>query len=138
MSAAAAVIGRLEAVAAVTALVSTRIYQGVLPASFPTPAIRVQRISEDEFMHTRGSNGVFRTRVQVDSVSSAANPIAQAQAVDAAVRGNGAGTSLVGWTGTVGGVEVLAILPITVREGYDADELKQYKIMRDVFAWWVQ
>lgn len=138
MSAAAGVIARLEAVSAVTALVSTRIYQGILPQRPTLPAIRVQRISENEFMHLRGSNGVYRTRVQVDSIAGEPNHMAQAQAVDAAVHGNGAASSLVGWLGTAGGVEILGILPEAVRETYDADELRQYRVMRDVMVWWVQ
>lgn len=132
MSAPAAAIGRLELVAAVIALVSTRIYQGILPQSPTLPAIRVQRIGEDEFTHLRGAS-VRRTRVQVDSVGAS---LPSALAVDAAVRGNGSGSSLVGWTGAVGGVRVLAVQHRAVRELYDGDELRQHRVSRDVFVWW--
>lgn len=138
MSAALGVIGRLEAVAAVTALVSTRIYQGLLPQNPTLPAICVQRISENEFMHMRGSSSIFRTRVQIDSVSHATDAVAGAQAVDAAVHGNGSSSSLVGWRGTVAGVEIESVLPAGVREDYDPEELRQYRVMRDVFVTWVQ
>jgi len=136
MSAVAGVIARLEAVAAVTALVSTRIYLGVLPQKATLPAIRVQRVSENEFMHMRGTSAVYRTRVQVDSVSNASDAAGQALAVDAAVHGDGASTGLVGWQGTAGGIEITGVMPATVRETYDADELRQYKVMRDVLVWW--
>ena len=143
MSAALGVIARLEAISAVTALVSTRIYQGILPEHARFPAIRVQRISENEFMHMRGTSAIYRTRVQVDSISNAADAIGAAQALDAAVHGDGASTGLVGWRGTVslGGspevtVEITGVLPAGVREEYDPDDLRQYRVMRDVFVWW--
>lgn len=138
MSAALGVIGRLEAIAAVTALVSTRIYQGLFPQNPTFPAIRVQRIGENEFMHMRGTVGLFRARVQVDSVSNAADAAGVAQAIDAAVRGDGATTGIIGWRGTVAGVEVESILPADVREDYDPEELRQYRVSRDVFVTWVQ
>jgi hypothetical protein len=138
MSAAVAVITRLEAVAAVTAIVSSRIYQGVIPQDATFPAIRAQRISEDEPMHLRGASSMFRTRVQVDSVSNATDPIGQATALDALVHGDGSGSSLVGWKGEAGSVQVHAVLPIAVREQFDAEELRQYRVMRDLHVWWSQ
>ena len=136
MSAVLAVIARLEAVSAVTALVpAARIYNGVLPQDAVFPAIRVQRVSEDERMHLRGM-GRRRTRVQVDAISAAGDPVGAAQAIDSAIHGNGSGSALVGFKGTVGGYTVDAVLPTGVREGYDADELRQYRVMRDVFVWW--
>lgn len=136
MTAVAAVIARLEAVAPVTALVSTRIYNGVLPQSVALPAIRVQRIGEDEPMHLRGSHGVFRTRVQIDSVSGAGDAGGQASAVDAAIRGNSSGTALVGWKGTAAGVAVQNVQSMFVRERFDAEELRQYRVIRDVMVTW--
>lgn len=136
MSAVVAVITRLEAIGAVTALVASRIYNGVLPQSPTVPAIRVQRIGEDEPMHLRGSSGVFQTRVQIDSVSGAADAGGEAAAVDSALRGNGSGTALVGWKGTVAGVDVQNIQSLFVRERYDADDLRQYRVIRDVMVTW--
>lgn len=138
MSAVAGVIARLESVAAVTALVSTRIYLGVLPQKPTLPAIRVQRISENEFMHLRGTSAVYRTRVQVEAISNASDAAGQALAVDAAVHGDGASSGLVGWRGTAGGIEITGVIPATVRETYDAGELRQYRVSRDVLVWWTQ
>lgn len=136
MSVVGALITRLEGVSPVTALVSTRIYQGVLPQSVTLPAIRMQRIGQDEPLHLRGFSGLMQTRVQVDSVGGGGNPISAAQAVDAVVFGTGAGSSLVGWRGTVGSIWIQAVLPAAVRELFDADELRQYRVIRDLLVWW--
>lgn len=49
MSAALAVAERIASIAAVQALVSSRVYQGVLPQSPTLPAVRVQRVGQEEF-----------------------------------------------------------------------------------------
>ena len=136
MSAVIAVIERLEDVAAVTALVSTRIYQGVLPQSPTLPAVRVQVISEVRSQHLRGGAAVVKSRVQVDSVASGGNPISSAKAVDVAIVGNESGSSLLGFKGVVGGFMVHNVEPAGVRETYDAEELRQYRVMRDVIVSW--
>lgn len=136
MSAAVAVVARLEEVSAVTALVGLRIYQGTLPQNPELPAIRVQLVDDAAPVHLRGGGVLYRTRVQVDSVASGGNPVGDSQAIDLAVRGDGSGSALIGWRGLAGGFAVTAILPITVRETFDADELKQYRVMRDIFVWW--
>jgi hypothetical protein len=128
-----AVIARLEMVSALTALVSTRIYQGILPQGGLLPALRVQRVSENQPMHTRGSVSVFATRVQIDAVSDSVDV---ALNVDAVLYGDGAGSALVGFRGSAGGVLVQGIFPAGAREGYDGAELRQYKVMRDVMVRW--
>jgi hypothetical protein len=138
MSAALAVVRRLELIGAVTAIVQSRIYQVKLPQKPVLPAIRVQRIGTDEFMHLRGVNRLMRARVQVDSVASeayAADPVTASTALDAALHGTGNGTALGGWRGTVGGITVTGILPAGLREGYDAQQLEQFKVMRDYYVW---
>lgn len=136
MSAVLAVIARLEAVSAVTALVSTRIYQGILPQGGTFPKIRVQRVSEDQPMQLRGGIGIYASRVQIDSVSDASDPVAAATALDAAVFGTGAGSALVGFKGPAGTFSIEGVFPSGIREGYDPVELRQYKVMRDVTVWW--
>lgn len=141
MTAAEAVITRLKALAPVTALVSTRVYNTTLRQAGPLPAIRVQEISENEDMHLRGGSGIRKSRVQIDSVSSedvTADPVSQATAIDAALYGQADGAALVGWKGSIGSpaFEVLAIRPASRRVGYDAEELRQFKVMRDVFVEW--
>jgi hypothetical protein len=122
---------------AVTDLVGSRIYHVKVPQSPAVfPVIRVQRISQQEDMHLRGSEGMKSARVQVDSIAmegSGINAYAVAAAVDAAVHGPGDGTGLCGFAGAVGspGFFIHSIVPAGVNETYDAQELKQFKIMRD-------
>jgi hypothetical protein len=127
---------RLLSLTPVTALVSTRIYCLILPQAFNPPAIRIQRISQLEDMHLRGPVNVFRARVQVDSIGLTRS---SAEAVDAAVQGDGLGsyaTGLKGFKGPIGSPAfvIRAILPADVREFYDAEELRQFKVMRDFFV----
>jgi hypothetical protein len=127
----------LMSLAPVVALVGTRVRLVKLRQSEPTfPVIRVQRIDENQGMHLRGG-GVKVARVQVDSIAkegSGVDAYSVATAVDAAVAGPGDGTGLIGYRGDVGSpaFRIHAILPLPVREGYDADELQQFKVMRDV------
>lgn len=138
MTVAEAIVTRLKSLSVITALVGSRVYTMELPQGGTLPAIRVQRIGESTFMHMRGGVGLYRSRVQVDSVSRKASGVdhyAQARAIDEAVRGANNGSALVGFTGTVGGVRMTGILASDVRESYDAAELTQFKIMRDLLVW---
>jgi hypothetical protein len=138
VSAAVGVIARLEAVTAITALVSTRIYQGVFPQSPVLPAVRVQHIGEVRRQHLRGDAGVVVSRVQVDSVADGGNPITDAQAVDAAIVGDASGTALLGFKGDSGGVFIHNVEPAGEREFFDGEELRQYRVIRDVLVSWSQ
>jgi hypothetical protein len=133
-----AVIARLAAIAAVTALVpASRIYQLILQQRTTLPAIRVQRIDTIEFAHLRGTAAHFRSRVQVDAVVDASVGIAAAQAIDAAAHGAGDGTALAGWKGAIGSppFAISAILPLDVRDFYSPDELRQIGVSRDYDVW---
>jgi hypothetical protein len=138
MSAAVGVIARLEAVTAVTDLVSTRIYQGVFPQHLTCPAIRVQHIGEVRRQHLRGDAGVIVSRVQVDSVADSSNPITDAQAVDAAIVGDASGSALLGFKGDSGGVFIHNVEPGGERELFDGEELRQYRVIRDLLVSWSQ
>lgn len=122
---------------AVTALVGQRIRIGKLRQSEPTfPVICVHRIDQHGAMHLRGASGIKEARVQVDSVAmegSGVDHMAVAFAVDAAVDGPGDGTGLLGFTGSIGSptFTIHSVRPAGLRDGYDADELKQFKVMRD-------
>lgn len=121
----------------VTELVGTRVRLVRLRQSEATfPVIRVQRISEGEPMHLRGSAGIQTARVQIDSIAKEGSGIdayAVARSVDEAVHGPGDGTGLCGYSGSLGspGIRFHAIIPAGVREGFDAEELQQFKVMRD-------
>jgi hypothetical protein len=129
---------RLLDVSPVTALVGTRIYALVLPQKGALPAIRVQQIGETQDAHLRGPTSLAVTRVQVDCVASTK---AAAEAIEAAVHGDGLGasaTGLHGWIGTLGSPEVSidAVFPAGRREGHDAEEIQQYVISRDYMIHW--
>lgn len=127
---------RLLAISAVTAICSTRIYALSLPQSPTLPAIRVTQVSEVQPMHLRGSQGFWRCRVQVDCVAgpSSSDPYGTARSLAAAARGTfsgGAATGLLGYAGTVGGVEITGIAQLDTREHYEADELRQVMVSTD-------
>jgi len=121
---------RVLALASVTAIVGSRVYLGQFPQEGQVPSVRIQRIDELEGTHLRGAGGPYRARVQVDSV---AVTLAAAFALDAAMHGDGAGSGLSGWAGTLGSpsVRVLSILPSDVREVFDAEEFRVWRVMRD-------
>lgn len=134
MTAAELVRTRLLVVSAVTAIVSSRIYVFALPPNYTAasgPAVRVQRISETEVTHMRGTSGMRMARVQVDAVAST---LATAYALDEAIHGPGDGTALAGFEGDVGGQSVVAALPDAVRELFDPEETQLYRVMRDYFV----
>lgn len=130
---------RLLDVSAVTALVSTRIYTLLVKAGSVMPCVRVQTISGSEDMHLRGSYGLRRARVQVDAIASVkttgVDALASARTVSEAAHGDGAGSGLCGWTGTVNGspgVDILAILPLSdAVERYTPDEQEYVTVSRD-------
>lgn len=140
MTGAEIVIERLGQLSALTALVGTRIYQVKAPQSATFPLVVVRHVFESEDMQLRGASGMVTDRVQVDAYAeevSGADPRATARAVDAAIRGDGASTGLIGWTGDAGGspsTKVWAIRPAGVREAYEEQPKKLYRVMRDVFV----
>jgi hypothetical protein len=131
-----AIRARLLSLAPIVALVNARVFTLVLPQGVTLPAIRVQRISQVEPMHFRGPVNVYQARVQVDSVGVTK---ASVDALDAAVQGDGLGhyaSGLKGFKGSIGSPAfvIRAILPADVRDLYDAEELRQFKISRDFFV----
>lgn len=138
MTEAEAVRARLLDCAPVTALVGQRVYKDVLPQKPTLPCVRVQRISQVRPWHLRGPVGVNVSRVQADSIALTK---ADAEAVDAAIVGDGLGpdaSGLVGWSGALGSpaFEVLFVEPETVRDDYEAEELRQFRVSRDVLVHW--
>lgn len=140
-----AVRTHLLTLSAVTALVGTRIRVLTLGQNDTSagPAIRLQQIGGAEEMHLRGSVGVRRSRLQVDAyaqqgAADGLNSYASASAVADAVHGDGAGSGLCAFTGTVGGsFEIDVILPASdVREMYEGDELRQVRLSRDYWVWY--
>lgn len=129
MTAAEVVRARLLSISAVTALVGQRVRTLVLAQNETLPAIRVQRVSESEAMHLRGSVGLRVARVQVDSYAST---FAAARSLDAAAHGDGAGSGLCGFSGAVGSAWVRGIFPMAVQDMFEKDNGREfYRVTRD-------
>lgn len=131
-----AVVGRLLDIAAVTALVSTRVYLDKLPQSPTYPCVRVQLVSEVQEHHLRGGNSMKTARVQVDAFArevSGVNPYALAAAVADAIHGGDDGTGLCGWTESIGSpaLVVMAAFRLERRRQYDPDELRVCTMSQD-------
>lgn len=106
----------LLTLAAVTALVSTRIYTTLGKPGSMYPYVIVRDVDDFEGSHLRGTDGVIRARVQVDAVmttKTGQDAHTVCANVLAACDGAGDGTGLAGFAGTVvgsPGVDVLGIL----------------------------
>jgi hypothetical protein len=140
VTAVTAIRARLLTVSAVTALVAARVYVELLPQESTLPAIVVRLVDQHEPMHLRGPVGVNQSRVQVDAIATTK---AGADALDAAVHGDGLGTGasgLLGWIGSLGSpaFEVLAVAPLDRLDGYEAVEVKAFRVMRDYRVTWRQ
>ena len=119
---------RLLALSAVSALVATRVYSGLLPQNAPKPAVALQLIAPEESSQLRGSGGLLETTVQVHSV--AATRASALQLADA-IAGDGDGAALSHFRGFISGVFVHGILPTPIeREDYRGGDLNEYEVMR--------
>jgi hypothetical protein len=139
MSPEEAVVARIQQLAAVTALVSTRVYLLVLPQSTVFPAVRVQVIDQMEMQHLRGPHGLETARVQIDAyakVASGSNPYTTASALMEAIHGDGLGpgaSGVYGWTGQVGSpaFQIVNCRPVRLSKDFDAEELNVVTVSRD-------
>jgi Protein of unknown function (DUF3168) len=133
-----AVIQRLQAIPAVTSMVGNRIYLAKLPQSPVLPAIRVQVIDETRTGHLRGGKGPARTRVQVDAVvaeASGTDPYTRASTLTEAIIGNGSGSALSGWRGTIGTLDIRGILQVDRAVEYDGTD-REVRARMDFFVLW--
>lgn len=120
--------------AAVTALVSTRIYLDKLPQSPTYPALRVMLISDPKDYHLRGEDGLSRARIQVDAYQDerAADPYSAAT-VGAAVHAALSGTRFD--TGESPGITVTGIFRVARRRSFEPAELRLLRISQDFYVW---
>ncbi len=137
MTAEALIVSRLKSLSALTAIVSTRIYLDKLPQSPVYPCVRVTLISEVGEAHLRGEDALSTSRVQVDAYAkelSGIDPYALAMTVADAIQGDGAGSGLGGFTGTIDTSSVQGIFSIDRRRYYDPEELRVLTISQDYFV----
>lgn len=134
---------RLLTVAAVTALVSQRIYCALLPQGNRSSAIRVSMVAGiPEELHLRGRSSVLVDRVQVDAFAAidAADPLGDARTLALTAMGDfaaGAATGLIGWAGSIGSpaMKVDLIEPASrPQEVFTPDELRQWAVSQDVYV----
>lgn len=115
---------------AVTAIVSTRVYSGLLPQGVALPAIATQLIDRFETTQLRGMAGSRQSRVQVHSVAPTRHAAYQLML---ATEGPGDGSALLGYQGVVGGKRIRGIFDGgTERELYRTGEFgAEYEVIRD-------
>ena len=139
MTCAEAVRAHLLALSSVTSLVSGRIWTFRFPQSPTLPAVLVQQISDIHDPHLRGTANLKVARIQIDVIATTAG---SARAVDQAILGdyvNGAVTGLRGFVGAVAGspgAEIRQAMADNYREFFEAEELKQARVMRDYRVWY--
>lgn len=132
-----AVIGRLQELSPLTALVGTRVTQLTLPQGTILPAVRVQLIDELRSYHHRGRTLLLNARVQVDAY---AQTYSAALAVADAVLGDGNGSNasgLDGWQGSIGSpaFNIRAVMQEDRSVLYEADELRLVRVRQDFRVW---
>lgn len=104
-----AIIARLEADAAVTAIVDDRIYWIVRPQDDALPCLVLQVISEERTQHLKGFDDMFEARVQVAAQSerySESRKLAEAAVaalIDIAEVDDATGDNVIFWRGAVDG-----------------------------------
>lgn len=130
-----AIRARLLSLAAVTALVGTRIYLQQLPQSPTYPCVRVSLVSELSDYHLRAESAFRDARVQVDAFArgTSTDPYALATTVAEAIHGNGSGSGLSGYVGSIGSPAFYldAVMRIDRRTQYDPDELRVLTVSQD-------
>lgn len=120
---------RLLAIAAVTALAGTRVYAGAWPQAPSASSVLLRMIGRVEQSHLRGGVDLMQARVQAHYMATNRSG---AVALANAAEGDGLGSGLVRFTGSVGGVRVAAIFHGgTDREEFHGDEILKFEVLRD-------
>lgn len=134
-----AICARLLATSAVTAIVSTRVYEIALPQSPRLPAVRVQLVSDPVGYHLRGPDGASRSRVQVDAyvderaTTSVLDPGATLNAL-----GDAIDDCLSGQVFTAGSpisIRVTGVFRQDRTKLREPDELRYLRVMQDYIVW---
>ena len=134
-----AIRARVAGLAAVVALAATRVYLGKLPQGPTYPCVRVSLVDDPEGYHLRGADGLPQARVQVDAYAledSGVDVYANAAALATAIDGDGAGSGLAGFAGTIGGglgagLEIFGCFRVNRLQRYDPDELRVLTMTQD-------
>lgn len=130
-----AVASRLAADADVAAVVSTRVYQLLLPQSPTYPAVRVLLVDEPGTPHLRGQDELTRARVQVDVFVAATGTDPYADAADLADAINDALTGPPFMAGSPVARQVTGVHRQNRLVLYEAEELRLVRVSQDFIVW---
>lgn len=125
-----ALYARLQSVAAVTDLVSTRVFPVTLPQNITYPCVSYQIISAQRRSVFGRDTGDVRARIQIDSWGEKVASAAGARVTAEAVRG-----ALQRWSGASADVTISAIFLEDERHEYD-DKTGLYRVSQDYFVWY--
>lgn len=129
-----AVADKLLTTGAVTALVSTRITQLIVPQHSAFPAIRVQLIDEPIRYHLRGNVDLTAARVQVDAFAKIGSSDAYLSATTIADAVRDALT-IEGWSVGSPSRLVQAAFLMSRRVMFESDEFRLVRVMQDFRVW---
>jgi len=121
-----AIFARLSAVAGLTALVSTRIYNEVIAQGAAYPCLAFTTVSTQRFPAMGANITLAKSRVQVNCYGAT-----KLSAADVAVQVRAA---LSRWGGTAGGVVVQSIFDETQTSDYD-DAIQKHRVIVEFMAW---
>jgi len=123
---------RLNAVTALTDIVSTRIYRQQRPRGSALPCVVYQRITSSVVNHAGGVTATKNTRIQVDSLASTASGARTlADAVAGAISGwsNSGGTPSISMCHQMSDVDLVA--------GPDhGEDAPRYRVSQDYELWY--
>ena len=142
-----AIQARLLAIADLSALVESRVYELVLPQNEKRASVRFQVLGTPRPSHFRGPINHVMQRVQVDHYvpTSAADPIATVHAMGDAAIGNGLGpqaSGLYGWAGVLGGspdtpIHIFAVeLTNDGDQTYEEDAILRIRLRQEYRVHW--
>ncbi len=120
-----AIVAVLKANAALTALVSTRVYPIQAPQNVTAPYVTLFRVSADRESAMGADIGIVRARVQVNSWGTT---YADAKNVAEAVRG-----ALQRYSGTSASIQVLDVFLLSEQDLHEP-EVPMYHVATDVEA----
>ena len=126
-----AVRAQLLATAAVTALVSTRVYLDTAPQGIATSYLLVRAIDEPRDYHLRGEVVLSRARITVEAgvfESTTTRPDLDALSV-------AAHAAISGRRFTQGDRSVTGVFCVDRRPVYDPDELRLMRMIQDYYVW---
>lgn len=130
-----AVRSYLLTVAAVTSIVSQRVYQLILPEKPTLPAVRIQLIDEPKDYHMRGATNETRARLQIDAYGSASAAVAADPYAVVTNLADAIDDALSGQVFESEGLRISGAFRNSRRVGYESEELRLLRCLQDYTVW---